>query len=313
MRDPDLLIDLYRGADPDAPWRDFLARMAGRGDAMIVVSPPEGGINLAKTPAARPFPAESLQRLRYDRVYSGAELSGASPYTAARVMRVRGDAWLMLGRDGVDYPATLSAQMSSLAPHLVQAAADYLRRCRDAVQRALSDDLALRFQAGWLVLNAAGVILSANATALHYLATTKGISGQIGGRLGLGKPWQDDLHNLDQNPIALHIPPLQVLIQPYSGPDPMQQNPAAMVYLRLSKPRPSRAQRCLAQMAHLTTSEARFALALADGLSIAQAGESLGLTLETARNYSKMIYSKMDLRGQPDLIRWIENSVLRLV
>ena len=66
-------------------------------------------------------------------------------------------------------------------------------------------------------------------------------------------------------------------------------------------------------MAHITRSEARFALKLADGLSIAEAAETLGLTLETARNYSKQIYSKMDLRGQTDLIRVLENSVIRLI
>lgn len=316
MRESDLLIDLYRGADPVAPWRDFLARMAGRGDAMIVVLPPDGEAHIAATDGARQFPIQVLQRLRFDRVYSAEELGGASPYHMARVMRVRGDAWLILGREGADYAAATSALMSSFAPHLAQAAADYLRRCREAQDRALSDHLSNQIQAGWLVLNAAGIVLSASDTALRLLVMN-GISGQIGGRLALGKTLantlQDYDHGFHQDPVALNIPPLQVLIQPYAGPDPMQHRPAAQVYLRLSTPRPIHAERTLSEMAHISPSEARFALALAGGLTIAQAGESLGLTLETARNYSKMIYSKMELRGQADLIRWIENSVLRLV
>ena len=58
----------------------------------------------------------------------------------------------------------------------------------------------------------------------------------------------------------------------------------------------------LAELFGLLPSEARFALALARGLSIAEAAESLGLTLETARNYSKKVYAKMGARGQADLI-----------
>ena len=69
----------------------------------------------------------------------------------------------------------------------------------------------------------------------------------------------------------------------------------------------------MAQLAHITPSEARFALKLAEGLTIAEAGVALGLTLETARNYSKQIYFKMDLRGQSDLIRYLQNSVIPLI
>ena len=42
---------------------------------------------------------------------------------------------------------------------------------------------------------------------------------------------------------------------------------------------------------------------LARGRSIAEAGAALGLTIETARNYSKRIYAKLGLRGQAELVR----------
>ncbi|MFT3977068.1 MAG: hypothetical protein QM688_08160 [Sphingomonas bacterium] len=53
----------------------------------------------------------------------------------------------------------------------------------------------------------------------------------------------------------------------------------------------------------LTRSEARLAAALAGGESIAEAAARIGLTIETARNYSKRIYAKTGARGQGDLIR----------
>jgi DNA-binding CsgD family transcriptional regulator len=68
----------------------------------------------------------------------------------------------------------------------------------------------------------------------------------------------------------------------------------------------------LAQLFGLTFSEARLALALSRGMTIAEAAAEYGLTVETARNYSKKIYSKTGARGQPDLIRFVMRSVLAI-
>jgi DNA-binding CsgD family transcriptional regulator len=68
----------------------------------------------------------------------------------------------------------------------------------------------------------------------------------------------------------------------------------------------------LAQLFALTPSEARLALALSRGMTIAEAAVEFGLTLETARNYSKKIYSKTGARGQPDLVRFVMRSVLAI-
>jgi DNA-binding CsgD family transcriptional regulator len=76
----------------------------------------------------------------------------------------------------------------------------------------------------------------------------------------------------------------------------------------------SSADRCgqLAQLFDLTASEARLALALSRGLSIAEAGPEVGLTVESARTYSKRIYAKTGARGQADLVRFIHRSVLAI-
>ena len=60
----------------------------------------------------------------------------------------------------------------------------------------------------------------------------------------------------------------------------------------------------------LLPSEARLALALSRGLTLTEAAADLGLTIETARNYSKKIYAKTGARGQPDLVRFILAGVL---
>jgi DNA-binding CsgD family transcriptional regulator len=77
----------------------------------------------------------------------------------------------------------------------------------------------------------------------------------------------------------------------------------------------SAADRCeqLAELFGLLPSESRLALALSRGMTIAEAAAELGLTIETARTYSKKIYAKTGARGQPDLVRFIHRSVLAIV
>ncbi len=91
-------------------------------------------------------------------------------------------------------------------------------------------------------------------------------------------------------------------------------NPVAAIVAYVHGDGWSSADRCeqLADLFRLLPSEARLALALSRGMSIAQAANDLGLTVETARTYSKTIYAKMGARGQPDLVRFIHRSVLML-
>jgi len=55
----------------------------------------------------------------------------------------------------------------------------------------------------------------------------------------------------------------------------------------------------------LLPSEARLAAALAGGDSLAEAAVHLGLTIETARTYSKKVFAKTGTRGQTDLVHRI--------
>jgi DNA-binding NarL/FixJ family response regulator len=71
-------------------------------------------------------------------------------------------------------------------------------------------------------------------------------------------------------------------------------------------------QRNFARLTGLPRREAEFAVALARGASIAEAAAELGLTIETARNYSKQVYAKLGLRGQADLVRRFHESAASL-
>lgn len=66
----------------------------------------------------------------------------------------------------------------------------------------------------------------------------------------------------------------------------------------------------LAELFGLSPREAKMALALSRGMTIAEAAVELGLTVGSARMYSKMIYAKTGARGLPDLVRIVLRSVL---
>lgn len=329
IEDSDILVDLYRGAGQMPPWQGFLARVGDRASAMLLIqtdgAKSQDFHRIGGDKDNLPFAADALLRMRYQRVYAAEELSGPRGFRFARALRVRvdggGDVWLIVGRDGSEFSAAVTFMISGLGPHLGVAAASYVAQCRLRDHLGLADHIAQRFQTGVLTLNATGTILMASPFVLQLLANTETVFGQVGGKLGLGgiaaKTLADTLHGyetgFDLGIVALQLPPVQILIQPYFGPDPLGQNPTAVVHLRHEMPPAANVAKCLAKMAHITLSEARFALKLADGMTIAEAAVALGLTLETARNYSKQIYAKMDLRGQSDLIRYVQNSVIPLI
>jgi DNA-binding NarL/FixJ family response regulator len=55
----------------------------------------------------------------------------------------------------------------------------------------------------------------------------------------------------------------------------------------------------------LSAREAALAQAISCGEPLVEAGLELGLTVETARNYSKRIYGKTGAAGQADLVRMV--------
>ena len=60
----------------------------------------------------------------------------------------------------------------------------------------------------------------------------------------------------------------------------------------------------------LSRSEARLAALLVDGMTLKSAAVQLGWTEETTRSASKKIFARMDVSGQPELIRRVHGGSL---
>ena len=78
---------------------------------------------------------------------------------------------------------------------------------------------------------------------------------------------------------------------------------------RLPNARTAQSVERLSRLFDLPPREAALAIALNEGQTIAEAAASMGLTIETARNYSKRLYAKLGVRGQPELVRLVCDSV----
>lgn len=317
--DSDLLVQLQRAWAQDVPWQGFLrALMAQTGarDVHLLLrsgDSEEGALEiLSARGEAMALQVDILQRLRYLRVYTGDDYAAAQPFRAIRTRADGGgEAWLIVQRAGADFPALVSARLSGLAPHIAVAAAQYWAGAAAKVYAAQMDSVLQRLGIGWVALSASGAAVAASAglgqsliaggrLRLAHTALRRVLDAQSAYRSGQAP-----------QPAAWQDAGLQFMLQP-------ADMGRAVLYVQSAVPARSAAQcdlaaQMLASMAQLTPAEARFAVQLAQGCSIAEAGAALSLSVETARHYSKQVYSKMGLPSQTAVVRRIDNSVLRLM
>ncbi|MFW2850480.1 helix-turn-helix transcriptional regulator [Sphingomonas sp. TX0543] len=311
----DLLLPLHEAAREAPRWRTFLARLRQRtrADSAHLLTSPFG----AALPA--PFNDITPERLRPNRVYAAAEL-GERAAGDGRIIRVTepSGAGAVLAIIGVArvFTAADSALLSALGPHLAVAltgmvAIDGLRARLD-----LAEDIVARTGTGRISFDRDARVLHFDPIAERIVRASTGNSPAIGQRLRIGDLEAERLLPLaaatfadspDSAPRTLRLsamPACNILLVP--------ARPAMAALFR--SPIATGPQRLAAiEAIHgLTHSEGRLAAALADGASIAQAAATIGLTIETARNYSKRIYAKTGVRGQAELVRLLCTGVSAL-
>jgi DNA-binding CsgD family transcriptional regulator len=247
-----------------------------------------------------------------------------------RIMRVTGqndyNAWITIWAGKNDFRAKHDSLLSSLYPHISIALRTYEMVERNGVRARIANEAVRRLNFGWLTLDSKCEIVDIDPEAENMLELIN-VSGRFPSRrLRLPSPkaqkgLSEAIREYQENPNAraralnLHDDPgIDMLIMPMgertlSGP----RTAILTAYLHgESGPQVQRVDQ-LMDLFTLTRGEARLALALSRGKSITEAAHDLTLTVETARNYSKKIYSKTGARGQPDLVRIVLASVVALV
>ena len=223
----------------------------------------------------------------------------------------------------------VGALLLALAPHLRIALRAFAALERERFRSAVTGEAFNRLKIGWLTLDAQCRIVEATDNMEQMF--------QWGGLLRRGRydrlvPVSPTIDRRltalvrrfsearDGRPQAFNLsrdPWVDMLVTPVFGQvfgETISGHGAAAAIVYVSGDRRSQADRCeqLVDLFGLLPSEARLAWLLAQATGIADAAEALGITVETARNYSKKIYAKTGAKGHADLVRIVLTSVLAI-
>lgn len=246
-----------------------------------------------------------------------------------RMMRIEEpggvSAWLTVSRAGGEFSGEVDATLAAIAPYWTAALRSYVALERERATASVAQEAIRRLNFGWLTLDGKGRVIDSDAHAASMLAASDMLRRGRDGRLTARDPAvareiagavQALLRGAGERPRAIVLsrePWLDMLLVPSNlASGTTRPAPALVAYVHADNW--SSADRCeqLGQMFDLIPSEARLALALSRGMTIAEAAGDLGLTVESARTYSKRIYAKTGARGQADLVRFMHRSVLAI-
>lgn len=226
------------------------------------------------------------------------------------------------------------ARLDQLMPHLNRA----LRLQRDFgaidFERNIAVDSLDSMAVGIVIVDLQGHIKFSNVTAQEVLAEQDGLwisHGQVraahGDQAGLMASLRRTLFQartgheapgeLVMVPRALGRPSLPVMISPIWGKHLQsgwhtQRDPLAVLILRDPKrPRESRNE-VLCRMYGLTNQQARVACSIVDGHSVREAGQEAGISEDSARKYLKIVFEKMGVRRQGELVAKVLNLPMPL-
>ncbi|MCB2078774.1 MAG: helix-turn-helix transcriptional regulator [Novosphingobium sp.] len=277
-------------------------------------------------------------RLRPGRVYSVSEFIDHDPHYRAerersigrlgivdeRVVHVSDQtgisAWLIIARSK-PCSAADSALLSNLSPYVAAALRSLHLFERKKVEAAISAEALVRSGVGWILFDRDARVATFDPGLAKVLAEKAGISMTAGERLRSISPKAerelaeaaDALSRGAAMPVRTVVmreqPRIEALLM---SADALAEDaltvPTILALCRTERAPSTERSIRLASLFDLPPREGELAIALSDGQSIAEAAEAMGLTIETARNYSKRLYAKLGVSGQAQLVRLVYES-----
>ncbi|MCC5958606.1 MAG: hypothetical protein JJU08_04650 [Rhodobacteraceae bacterium] len=259
---------------------------------------------------ATPLPL-LFSRLRAGRVYSGEELRDRALAQDMRWLGAdnraiglncrHGPACLVLRRDKGAFRAADGARLAALAPHVAQALDQWHATQAITARLHRMQDLARRIGVGGIVLDMSKPAIVTLDTVAASLLADHGLDARA--VLDTAKPQAAPaLHTLSAG--------LEMLVLSQTSGQGLMPGQVVAYLRRTDAPLPDPV--FIAAALGISRAEARLARAMGEGASLSAAAARLGLTVETARNYSKRIYARTGLRGQAALVRYLWCSALML-
>lgn len=237
-----------------------------------------------------------------------------------------------------DFSSADKQLIERLLPHLQQAV-ELRSRMQDLViERQLFAGTIERMQVGTVMLDEKGNVLSLNAHAQAILNEQDGIS-LVGKTLKVGYTEEQQAlkaliasalattrgevdakgaHPTQAEAVAITRPSgrpkLSALVRAVPADEFAEgwNRPRVAVFLRDPGARAQGSSEVLRRLYDLTRAEARLALLMANGLTLEDAGDQLGIRRNTVRAHLRSIFSKMGVTRQTELIRLVSNSVVEL-
>ncbi len=249
---------------------------------------------------------------------------GASELLIERICEPGGaNAWLTVARQTEPFGASDRDLLETLGQHLAIALLTYVRLA-DATARASAYASAMgRLNVGMVTLAADGRIIDADPVVNRLIAERAIMSRDPTGRLALAAPaavraltaaLRDFVAEPSSRPRAVRLSEAEradMLLLPVANrPATGQLTPVLQAYVHIERQPAADGVEGLIEMFGLTRSEARLALALGEGQTLSEAATRMGVTLQTARTYSKRIFQKTGTRRQAELVRTLLTSTL---
>ncbi len=159
-----------------------------------------------------------------------------------------------------------------------------------------------------------GLKLSGGHLEAHYPADNRILQAAIRksvARLDPVKPKVNETLSVTRpsGKVALGLVLQCVPVQDWAGGD---DQPAALLFVRDAESRTQAPNSVIGQMFSLTPAETALAVELANGSSLEEASETLGIRRNTAGAHLRAIFSKTGVRRQTELVRIVLNSVVAL-
>ncbi|WP_445157533.1 helix-turn-helix transcriptional regulator [Halomonas sp. E14] len=221
-----------------------------------------------------------------------------------------------------------------IIPHLRRALALHNQLDRTASMSALYCQAVEKLSLGMILVDESGLVIDQNLAARHLIEIEDGLK-VVGGRLEAFYPSDNkELRRLIRQAFSqaetetggVGFPEAMSLTRP-SGEvnlgvvvEPIARTawadgkgqPAAAVYIRDAVGRSQASSEVAKKLFGLTPAETQLSLQLANGLSLEEAAEELGIRRNTARAHLRSIFSKTGVRRQTELVRLFLNSVAPL-
>lgn len=233
--------------------------------------------------------------------------------------------WLTLCRTDSEFSAASVALVAALANHMSIALRSFAAIESGRIRENIYADVIHKLNFGCLTLDASGGIVDLDSHAERLLRDSPSLSRDPHGKLLLATSQangalrcalRDFAANRSERARAILLnddPYLNMLLVPMRHKAVAGTvTPVMIAYVHGDEDQS--ADRCdqLVELFGLSRTEAKLALALSRGRTLNEAAGEIGITIETARSYSKRIFSKTGTRRQAELVRLILASVLAL-